>query len=79
MLELVKFPFLLQFLLVAGTVIDVLFRVVGDVEVNVDPRDKCHSMRLFLEGPVVDSPGPDCVEVDSDGSNLDLTQVERLG
>ena len=79
MLELVKFPLLLQFLLVAGNVIDVLFRIVGDVEVNVDPGYECHSMRLFLEGPVVDSPGPDCVEVDSDRSNLNLAQVKRLG
>ena len=79
MLELVKFPLLLQFLLVAGTVINILFRVIGDVEVNIDPGDECHSMGLFLEGSVVDSPCSNCVEVDSNGSNLNLAQVERLG
>ena len=79
MLELVKFPLLLQFLLVAGTIIYILFRVIGDIEIYIDPGDECHSMRLFLEGSVIDPPCSNCVEVDSDRSNLHLTQVERLG
>ena len=35
-------------------------------------------MRFFLEGFVIDSEGSDGVEVDSDGSHLNISQMERL-
>jgi hypothetical protein len=73
MLELIKNSLALEVILMFRIVIDILITVVGNGQVNLHSRDKSNAMRFFLEGLIVDSEGSNGVQVDGDGSDLNIS------
>mgnify|MGYP006897115503 CR=1 FL=1 len=61
-----------------GAVVNVLLGVVSDAEIDLNFGDLGYSVRLLLEGLVVDSEGSDGIEVDGDRGHLHVSQVEGL-
>ena len=58
--------------------IDVKLTVVGYADVDSNSWDQTDPVRLLLERSVADSESTNRVDVDDDGSHLDVSQVKRL-
>ena len=76
--ELVKLPSSLELFTVPLALVDVLLGVGGNVHVYLYSGDQCDSVGLLLEGAVADTKGSDGVNVDCNGHDLYLAQVEGL-
>jgi hypothetical protein len=55
MRKFVKLAAALELSLVMGTIIDILFTIVGYTEINVNARDQANAMAFLLETLVIDA------------------------
>lgn len=76
--ELVELPSSCKLVTVRGALVDILLGVGGNTHVYLYSGDQCDSVGLLLEGAVADTKGSDSVNVNCNGHDLYLAQVEGL-
>jgi hypothetical protein len=75
---LIEFSSAFELLFVGRIIVDILLRIVGDTEIDTDPGYKRDSMGFFLEGFVIDTESTHTVQVNGNGHNLHVSQLEGL-